>query len=233
VIVALLVFYSEKQKSAKMLVEKNTMIMNALIERELLLKEIHHRVKNNLQVISSLLNLQSKKITDLIALEALKEAKNRIKTMALIHQNLYADKNLTSVNTREYVQNLINSLFASYNLMHDEIELVTDIDLIKMNIDTLVSLGLILNELMSNTLKHAFNEAKKGKIEVRLKKTEQYIIMEVNDNGKGLPPEWNKQKSSLGYEIIYSFIKKVKGKIEINTEDGTRIKILIDKDQKL
>jgi two-component sensor histidine kinase len=233
VIVALLVFYSEKQKSAKILVEKNTMITTALTERELLLKEIHHRVKNNLQVISSLLNMQCKKITDLNALEALKEAKNRIKTMALIHQNLYADKNLTNVNTREYIQNLISSLFASYNLMHDEIELVTDIDLIKMNIDTLVSLGLILNELISNTLKHAFIDAIKGEIEVKLKKTPQYIILEVNDNGKGLPPEWNKQSSSLGYEIIYSFIKKVKGKIEINTEDGTRIKIFIDKDQKL
>ena len=233
VIVALVVFYSEKQKSALILVEKNMQISAALTERELLLKEIHHRVKNNLQVISSLLNLQSKKITDWNALEALNEAKNRIKTMALIHQNLYADKNLTNVNTREYVENLIHSLFASYNLMHDEIELVTDIDLIKMNMDTLVSLGLILNELISNTLKHAFNDLNSGKIEVRLKKTEQYIILEVNDNGKGLPPEWNKPNSSVGYVIIYSFIKKVKGKIEITTEKGTRVKIFIDKDQKI
>jgi two-component sensor histidine kinase len=233
VIVALLVFYSEKQKSAKILVEKNTQITAALTERELLLKEIHHRVKNNLQVISSLLNLQSKKITDRNALEALKEAKNRIKTMALIHQNLYTDKNLANVNTSEYVHNLISSLFASYNLMHDEIELVTDIDLVKMNMDTLVSLGLILNELISNTLKHAFKDVNTGKIEVRLKKTAQHIILEVNDNGKGLPPEWNKQSSSLGHEIIYSFIKKVKGTIEITTEEGTRVKIIIDKDQKI
>lgn len=233
IIIALLIFYVSKQKITIALKEKNALISASLKERDILLKEIHHRVKNNLQVISSLLNLQSKKMADPTALDAIKEAKNRIKTMALIHQSLYSDKDLTNINTKEYVEDLIYSLFASYKIDVDEIDLITDIDTIRMEVDTLVSLGLILNELISNALKYAFANTNKGKLEVKLKRTDENIVLEVNDNGIGLPAEWNKKSASIGYHIIYSFIKKVKGRLRIDSSNGTRVQIIVNKDQKI
>jgi two-component sensor histidine kinase len=233
VIIALLVFYLNKRKTTRTLKEKNALISASLKERDVLLKEIHHRVKNNLQVINSLLNLQSKKMEDPTALEAIKEAKNRIKTMALIHQSLYSDKDLTNINTKEYVESLIHSLFVSYKINITEIDLITDVDSIPMEVDTLVSLGLIINELISNALKYAFENANKGRLEVNLKKTEENIILEVNDNGIGLPADWNKKTTSIGYQIINSFIKKVNGKINIDGTDGTRVQIIVNKNQKI
>jgi two-component sensor histidine kinase len=233
VIIILSVFYANKQSIAVALKEKNELISASLKERDVLLKEIHHRVKNNLQVISSLLNLQSKKIEDAKALEAITEAKNRIKTMALVHQNLYADKDLNNVNTKEYVENLIHSLFNSYKIDINDIELITDVDTIPMEIDTLVSMGLILNELISNALKYAFSTNSKGRLEVLLKKVNGNIILEVNDNGIGLPPDWAQKNTSLGYFIIYSFIKKVNGKINVSGDNGTKVRIEVSGNQKI
>ncbi|MCX6209451.1 MAG: tetratricopeptide repeat protein [Bacteroidetes bacterium] len=164
----ILYLYRSKQKINKQLEEKNNIISVSLKEKEVLLKEIHHRVKNNLQVISSLLNLQSKNISDEKALQALNEGKNRVRSMALIHQNLYRDDNLMGVDVQQYIEKLIESLFTSYNIQINKIALQTNIDKIELDVDTVIPLGLILNELISNALKYAFENTEKGILQIDL-----------------------------------------------------------------
>ncbi len=227
-LIALLVFSFKRKKMTEVLIEKNNFIAAALNEREILVQEIHHRVKNNLQVISSLLNLQSKKIKDAAALEAIKDAKSRIKTMALIHQNLYLKENITHVNTKEYVEHLVHHLFLLYQSNENGIALDLEVDnTIAINADSLVSLGLILNELISNSLKHAFSNNKNGRIEVILKKVMENVMLQVKDNGIGLAKNWDKKSTSLGYHIIYSIIRKVNGTIHINNNNGTTVQIIV------
>ncbi len=227
-LIALLVFSFKRKKMTEVLIEKNNFIAAALNEREILVQEIHHRVKNNLQVISSLLNLQSKKIKDAAALEAIKDAKSRIKTMALIHQNLYLKENITHVNTKEYVEHLVHHLFLLYQSNANDITLHLEVDdTISINADSLVSLGLILNELISNALKHAFSNNKNGRIEIVLKKYQENIMLQVNDNGIGLAKNWDKKSTSFGYHIIYSIIRKVNGSIRINSNNGTTVQIIV------
>jgi len=229
IIIVTLYLYRNKQKTNTELEEKNKIISKALNEKEVLLKEIHHRVKNNLQVISSLLNLQSKNIEDEKALEAIKEGRDRVKSMALIHQNLYQDDNLTGVDAKEYIDKLTHSLFASYNIERDKIKLETDIDALKIDVDTIIPLGLILNELISNALKYAFTEKETGTLEVKLKQQQEHLLLEVNDNGKGLPEGWNKKSSSLGYQLIQSFVQKMKAEIHIKNENGTKVQMIFTK----
>ena len=229
IIIVTLYLYRNKQKTNTELEEKNKMISKALNEKEILLKEIHHRVKNNLQVISSLLNLQSKSIEDKKALEAIKEGRDRVKSMALIHQNLYQDDNLTGVDAKEYIDKLVHSLFVSYNIEPEKITLLTDIDPLQIDVDTIIPLGLILNELISNSLKYAFTERDTGKLEVKLKQLNENLLLEVNDDGKGLPEGWNKKTSSLGYQLIQSFVQKMKAELEVRNQNGTKVRMIITK----
>ncbi|MEY3433347.1 MAG: hypothetical protein RL131_1283, partial [Bacteroidota bacterium] len=204
--VAIFYQYKNKQRVSKELAQKNHIISIALGEKEVLLKEIHHRVKNNLQVISSLLNLQSRSISDQAALEAINEGKNRVKSMALIHQNLYRDDDLTHVDMRDYIEKLIHSLFSSYAIQPDKIKLITHIDDIQLDVDVVVPLGLIINELVSNALKYAFEDGGEGILEIFLKRELNRLELIVKDNGKGLPLDWTPEKSgSMGYQIIGSF----------------------------
>jgi len=195
-----------------------------------LLKEIHHRVKNNLQVVSSLLNLQSKSVQDEKALEAIKEGRDRVKSMALIHQDLYREDNLTGIDIKEYIEKLTFSLFSSYNIDPQNIILKTDIDPLQLDVDTLIPLGLILNELISNALKYAFSENEKGILQVTLKQQDSRLLLEVKDNGKGLPEGWHYEKiSSLGYQLIKSFVQKLKAELKVDGSKGTHVQMLISK----
>ena len=223
--------YSNKQKTTEQLAEKNAIISKALNEKETLLKEIHHRVKNNLQVISSLLKLQSKSISDNVALEALKEGSNRVRSMALIHQNLYTDENLVSVDVKDYIEKLSESLFHSYNIEPGKIQLTTQVDPIKLDVDTIIPLGLILNELITNALKYAFTEGtEQGKIGVTLKENTRGLLLEVQDNGKGLPAGFQPETaSSMGFQLIRSFAAKLKAELNIVNEQGTTVQMLIAK----
>lgn len=232
-IVAASVFllYYNKQKAAKILEEKNAIISKSLADKEVLLKEIHHRVKNNLQVVSSLLNLQSRTISDATALAAIKEGRDRVKSMALLHQNLYQDDNLTGVDVKNYIELLTQSLFNSYNINKDAIALTTNIQDIQLDVDTVIPIGLIVNELISNALKYAFNETEKGLIEINLLQSSNQLLLEVKDNGKGMPADWNYNNvsASLGYQLIKSFVQKMKGELLVHSQQGTHIKIIINK----
>ena len=139
-----------------------------MLEREVLLKEIHHRVKNNLQIISSLLNLQARFIKDKSAVDAVQEGRNRVKSMALIHQKLYQQDNIQGINMPEYIENLSRALLTSYKIKGDRITVDRKVDAIYLDIDTAIPLGLIINELLTNSLKYAFPENEKGELKISL-----------------------------------------------------------------
>ena len=145
-----------RKRSNADLRQKNKIIEDNLHEKEILLREIHHRVKNNLQIISSLLSLQSRNVDDSAVKDAMKAGQNRVHSMALIHQNLYQEGDLIGVNTRDYITKLTTSLWHSYNIEEERISLITDIDPLRLDVDIMIPVGLILNELISNALKYAF-----------------------------------------------------------------------------
>jgi two-component sensor histidine kinase len=176
-------FKNIKAKNNIELTSKNQQISKALEEKNILLREIHHRVKNNLQVISSLLKLQSQYIEDEGAVKAIAEGRNRVHSMALLHQNLYKEDNLTGVNMKEYFTNLIEGLFDAYKIT--DIKLKTEIEDLTLDIDTVIPLGLIANELVSNALKHAFENVENGILVVKLLEKDGHLIFNVKDNGNG------------------------------------------------
>ena len=218
------------QKNSKRLEEKNRVIEKALGEKEVLLKEIHHRVKNNLQVVSSLLNLQSRHIEDEAAQSAIKEGRNRVRSMALIHQNLYQEDNLTGIDIAEYIENLCKSLFGSYNIKEERVKLETDINDLNLDVDTVIPIGLILNELITNALKYAFPDDREGVVGVSLKQDQDILVLEVKDNGIGIPDTNNVVKSgSFGYRLINSFTQKLQAELELENLNGTLVRLNIRK----
>ncbi len=217
-----------KNRTNRVLKSQKLVIEKALNEKEILLKEIHHRVKNNLQVISSLLNWQSRYIEDNKALQSMKEGRNRVQSMALIHQNLYQSENLTGVMVSDYIDKLGNSLFNSYNIKQDQIQFKSDVEPLNLDVDTLIPLGLILNELLSNALKHAFPEGREGQIQISLQKQEESLLLEVKDDGIGIPDKSvEKSKDSFGYKLIEAFAEKLKAQLQIENAYGTTVRLLI------
>ncbi len=206
-------------------------LQNSLSEKEVLLKEIHHRVKNNLQVISSLLYLNSKKIQDKEVLNMFKESQNRVKSIALIHERLYQSKDLGSIDFKEYVQRLTNDLFRSYAVNQSVVRLDININNVFVNIDTAVPCGLIINELISNSFKYAFPnyeaENKTGIIRIdftRLNENELSLV--VSDDGIGIPQSINEKKNgSLGLQLVETLVAQLEGILEIDGSSGTTFKI--------
>ncbi|XOV93253.1 MAG: tetratricopeptide repeat protein [Bacteroidota bacterium] len=217
--------YQLKQKVNKSLEEKNEIVNKALADKELLMKEIHHRVKNNLQVISSLLNLQSNFITDEKANAAMLESKNRVHSMALIHQRLYQNENLTEIDLAEYLDQLIDNLDQSYASPDKDIHIDLEASSIMMDVDKVILLGLIVNELITNSFKYAFEDAKSGSIIVRLTEMDNKISLTVTDDGKGMksPPEV--KQGSLGTLLINDLSKKLKAELHYNLSKGTEVSI--------
>lgn len=200
---------------------QNITIQNSLEERETLLREIHHRVKNNLQVISSLLFLQAETIKDKKALAALQEGRNRVKSMALIHQNLYQEDNLIGVNTNTYFTKLISGLMSSYSIDREKIKINLSIESEPIDIDNLVPLALITNELISNSLKHAFPENKSGSIYFEFKVNNKKISIIQSDDGVGFDNAEDIQHSeSFGFQLINILSKKLNATIEFSGTDG-------------
>lgn len=201
--------------------EQKNMVSKNLKEKELLLKEIHHRVKNNLQIISSLLNLQSDYVTNESAAAALNVGKNRVKSMALIHQNLYQEGNLMGVDLKSYFEKLCLSLFNSYNIEQDKIKLDLQVADINLDIDHVIPLGLIANELISNALKYAFNGEKHGLVTVVLAEKDKGISLLVRDNGKGFDTsDIEHQTNSFGYQMIYAFKEKLEADLILESKNG-------------
>ena len=218
----------KKSKMNVILEEKNAIITKNLEDKDILLREIHHRVKNNLQVVSSLLNLQSNYISDDIALEAITEGKNRVSSMALIHQNLYREENLTSINSKEYFDDLVENLFDSYNINQEKIQLKKQIDNLDIDVDTMIPLGLIVNELVTNSLKHAFNENENtGVIDIVLKEEDGALLLVIADNGVGISESEFLSSNSFGNKMIKAFKQKLGASIKVEKENGTRVSISI------
>ncbi len=197
-------------------------IKSSLREKEVLLKEIHHRVKNNLQVIESLLRLQSRFTKDKQIQAMFKESQHRIKSMALIHEKLYQSNNLGEINFHEYVRSLVSNLLHSYGTSKN-IKYYLDID-VNLNIDTAINCGLIINELVSNSLKYAFvNQQKNAKIWLNFKgNTQDKFSLIIKDNGVGFPPDLDfRNTDSLGLQLVDSFVEQLGATIELQSQSGT------------
>ena len=202
---------------------------SSLQEKELLLREIHHRVKNNLQVISSLLSLQSRTSKDEQAIEMAKESQNRIKVMALIHEKLYRSKDFANVEFNDYIKNLANDLFASYRVSASRISLKLEIEDLSLGIDTAIPTGLIINELVTNCLKYAFSKDSDGEIRISLRSlNDGQNELIVSDNGVGIPETLDiKNAESLGLRMITNLTERsLHGNVSINRNNGTEFKII-------
>lgn len=202
-------------------------IKASLQEKEVLLKEIHHRVKNNLQIIESLLRLQSRYTKDEQAIGMFKESQNRIKSMALIHEKLYQSTELARINFADYIQSLAASLFRSYSINSAAITLKTDVADVFLSVDTAIRCGLLINELVANSLKHAFPQNKKGEIHICLRAEDKHkFMLIVSDNGVGFPKDLDfRNTESLGLQLVTSLAEQLKATIELHSHDGTEFRL--------
>ena len=197
-------------------------------KKEVLLKEIHHRVKNNLQVISSLLYLQSKRVDDQKVVEMFNESSNRIKSMSLIHQKLYQSQNAATIDFSEYIRDLTDALFNSYGIRRDVVRLNLHIEGTILNVDTAIPCGLVINELVSNSLKYAFPDGKQGQIFISLRREgDDNFALIVGDTGIGLPKGLDFRDSpSLGLKLVDTLVEQLGGTIDLDCEGGTEFRII-------
>ena len=223
--------YNNKQKSNLILTKQKTAIEKQNDEKDILLKEIHHRVKNNLQVISSLLSLQSNTINDENVLLELQEGQNRVKSIALIHQKLYQNEDISTVDFGEYCEELIAYLRSAFNLPGKNYQILVQANDILLDIDTAVPLGLIINELISNSFKHAFVDDDEGQVQVSLKyleKSTDKLILTVSDNGKGMPEKFDiENANSLGLRLVKMLSNQLDGEVSYLNKNGTFVTITL------
>ena len=208
--------------------QKNQRIQKQDQEKEVLLKEIHHRVKNNLQVISSLLGLQGLSIKDAKAKAAIQEGRSRVHSMSLIHQSLYKKDNLTGIEMKPYLESLIHDLIDTYN--YRDISIQSDIicDDITLDVETVVPIGLIINELVTNSVKYAFEDRERGTITTTLNKVDQQLKLRVKDNGIGLNSDQLKVKEeTFGHSLIRAFRDKLDADVNISSNNGTQVELII------
>jgi PAS domain S-box-containing protein len=202
----------------------------ALKEKEVLLKEIHHRVKNNLAVISSLLNMQSKYIKDKKTLEIFRESQNRVKTMALIHTKLYQSSDLTRIDFADYIGKLAADLIDSYRLEPDAVTLTLDVKNVYFDVNVGIPCGLIINELLTNALKHAFPDGRNGTVSVSLSPEDGRITLAVADDGIGFPENIDfRNTESLGFQLVTALVEQLGGTIELARDEGTTFVISFPK----
>lgn len=199
----------------------------SLQEKELLLKEVHHRVKNNLQIISSLFSLQSQYIDNPEVLSLLMESKNRIRAMALIHEKLYQSWTFAKIDFTSYIQTLTRNLFASYNISSNRISLGLEVSDVSLTLDDAIPCGLLINELVSNALKHAFPNQQSGEISLQLSlNSDENCVLTVKDNGVGLPQDFSlEQTNSLGMLLVKALSLQLRGHLEIQNNNGAVFKV--------
>ena len=201
-------------------------IAASLKEKEVLLREIHHRTKNNMQVMISLLKIQSANIEDKQVAEMFKESRDRIKSMSLVHEKLYQSKGLADVDFKGYVKSLVNSIFSSYGANAAGITSITETDDVSIGLETAIPCGLIINELVSNSLKYAFPGNRKGEISVALRSfDEDALVLEVGDNGIGMPEDLDfRNTASMGLHLVNILSEdQLHGKIELDRAGGDNI----------
>lgn len=202
-------------------------IRASLQEKEVLLKEIHHRVKNNLQVISSLLKLQSRYTQDSKTLDMLKESQNRVRSMALIHEKLYQSSDLARIDFADYMQNLAKNLLYSYSIDASAVKVEVIVDKVSLNLDTAIPCGLLINELISNALKYAFPDGRQGKICIEFSQVEgEQFLLTVRDNGIGFPADIDFRNTvSLGLRLACSLTEQLDGTIDMERNQGTVFRV--------
>lgn len=202
-------------------------LSRSLKEKELLLKEIHHRVKNNLQVVSSLLKLQTGYVKDENALDLLMDSQNRVRSMALVHQKLYQSADFSEINFTEYLRQLTGYLINSFKISPDVVEIDISAEKLELGIDHAVPCGLIVNELISNSLKYAFPDGKKGLIKIELKKKEEgTIVLTISDDGVGFPEGVDyRETQSLGLQLVNTLVGQIDGTISMENHVGTTFRI--------
>lgn len=228
IVVMLYRLYRAKQDANLMLWEKNKVVEHSLEEKDVLLREIHHRVQNNLQFVSSLLNLQSRRVDDEKTLEVLKSCKQRIQSMALIHQKLYQEESLSGISIRNYTKNLVESLQMSYGIDENRIKTELYVDPLYLDINSAISIGLVLSELITNAYKYAFQNQEEGLLEVTLKEMNGVLVMKVKDNGSGLPDDFDLETSeSFGLKLVNSLARKLKADVTVSSENGARVELRI------
>lgn len=201
-------------------------LTHSLKEKNMLLQEIHHRVKNNLQIIASLLYLENNKENNTISSD---ELRNRIKSMSLIHEKLYRSHNLTNIRLKDYITDLIHQLYASYGVNPEQItHTITEETTVTLDIDKSIPCGLIINEIISNSLKHAFPNNKKGTITINMKTEKKYLILTIKDNGIGLPKNVDiDNTNTLGMTLIKSLINQLNGSLQLKNTTGTTYTLTI------
>ncbi len=217
-LIGFVLLYYNKIKHNQILADKNEIISKNLEEKEILLGEIHHRVKNNLQLVSTMLMFQEEGIEDERYIRILRESRNRIQAMALIHQELYSHDDLRSINMDEYLKRLIEKLLMAYSV--DDVEVDFQIDNIKINIDTAIPIALIVNELFTNSVKYAFKGIEEPTIELYLKEKDEILQLIFSDNGIGF--NFKTKKESFGSKLVNSFCRQLKAEMSVNsTSKGT------------
>jgi two-component sensor histidine kinase/PAS domain-containing protein len=223
----MLMFVSTQVAMAIRRKQAEEQIKASLREKEVLFREIHHRVKNNMQVMSSLINLQARYITNQEAIEVLKESQSRIRSMALVHEKLYKSKYPAKINIDDYLKSLALHLFNTYKIDRNLIHLKFDIENVFLNVDTATPCGLIVNELISNSLKYAFPEGRKGEISIELHPGEdRKFELVVRDDGLGFPENIEfRQTETLGMQLVNMLVAQLEGSIELMKEKGTAFKI--------
>jgi PAS domain S-box-containing protein len=206
--------------------EAESQIRISLHEKEVLLKEIHHRVKNNMQVISSLLNLQGKQIKDEQARSIFKDSQNRVKSMALIHESLYQTDDLSHIDFAEYLRKLLSHISRSYQTQTDSIKMKVNVGDIALGVDAAVPCGLIINELISNSLKHAFPGDRAGEIVIDLSASEDSYKLILSDDGIGFPKDLDvEQAKTLGLKLVRTLTEQLQGELTCTNGQGTKFEI--------
>ena len=202
-------------------------IKRSLEEKEVLLKEVHHRVKNNLQVVCSLLDLQAQYSQDPATVEMFRESEHRVRSMAMVHERLYQSQEFTNVDFTDYIESLSNHLFRSYQV-DGRISLEVDVRGVRLSIERAVPCGLLVNELVSNCLKHAFKGRERGRIRIKLHMVaEDEILLAVSDDGIGLSPSTEPgTTATFGMQLVGALVNQLHGKFSIHREAGTTIRIV-------
>jgi two-component sensor histidine kinase len=214
------------------LLESETAVRASLDEKEVLLREIHHRVKNNMQVVSSLLNLQERQLTDGRVRRALQESQSRVHAMGLIHEVLYQSSDLSQIDLQRYITGLVSSLVTMYGNEGDRVSLAINANGVRLGIDDTVPCALVINELISNSLKYAFPEGRDGEIRIETSQTgDDEVELTVSDNGVGIPPEVTfDSATTMGMRLVKGLVEiQLGGRVRLDRDNGTRFSVVFER----
>jgi len=206
-------------------------LQSSLAEKEVLLREVHHRVKNNLSVVDSLLSMQTKYVKDAEALKSISDSQRRIHTMALIHEQLHQSQDFGKIDFCEYLQRLVNNLYSSNSDHINHVDLTTELNPVVLDIDMAVSMGLIVNELLTNAFKHAFPYQEQGLIAVKLYKSDgdRRLNLIICDDGVGMPAQINLQDTnSLGLRLVRILAQQLRANLKMSSAIGTSFHLTVD-----